>query len=577
MKKSVFTFLTLFVVMALGFQAIAGVKLPAIFGNNMVLQQPSRMAPWGHAKEIKNIILLIPDGASLAAVSTARWFQRYTNPEIIRLNIDPYICGTILTYCSDAPIGDSAPTTSCYMTGYPSHRGYVSTYPVADPANDIVPMDPKKAYQPLITLLEAARLVKKKSTGLVFTCEFPHATPADCAAHSYNRGKYEWIAPQMTHNQIDVLIGGGASLLNDECKRFLENEGYGLFLNDMDGFRNYPGDKMWALFADKDMAYDIDRDPGQEPSLAEMTKIAIDKLSHDEDGFFLMVEGSKIDWAAHANDARAIISDMLAFDQACGEAFKFAEEDGETLVIVVPDHGNSGLSIGSNKHPAYSALTKDQLFGGMVKFKTSVEAFIRVLRETEPANLRQTVLDLTGITLTDKEYTQLLQTADYNLSSLSDEERMKGTKLTKIVAQILDKHTCFGFTSTGHTGEEVFLAIHDPRPGQRLTGFHTNIELNHYMREAMGLENRLELLTDEYFSKHTDVFEGYVYTIDTLNHQPALVVKNKKTVMEVYPNTNIIKLNGKDIKLSSVIIHVDKNNMFYLPRALRELFLGAKK
>ncbi|MDR2622111.1 MAG: alkaline phosphatase [Dysgonamonadaceae bacterium] len=522
-------------------------------------------------KEIKNIILLIPDGTSLASVSTARWFQRYVNPEMINLNIDPYICGTILTYSSNAPIGDSAPTTSCYMTGYPSLAGYVSTYPVADSINDIVPMDPKKAYQPLMTLLEAARIVKNKSTGLVFTCEFPHATPADCAAHSYKRSKYEWIAPQMVHNQIDVVIGGGAGILNDKCKQFLENEGYGLFLNDIKGFGNYPGDKMWALFADKDMSYDIDRNPEQEPSLAEMTKIAIDKLSRNKNGFFLMVEGSKIDWAAHANDARAIISDMLAFDKACGEALNFAEKDGETLVIIVPDHGNSGISIGSNKCPGYSTLTKDQLFGNVTKFKTSIDALIKILHDTKPAGLRQTVLDLTGIALTDEEYTQLLQSADYNLSSLSDEERMKGSKLTKIVATILDKHTCFGFTTSGHTGEEVFLAVYDPRPGQRLTGFHTNIELNRYMCNAMGLDNRLESLTGEYFAKHTDVFKGYTYTIDTLNGNPILKVKNKKTTIEIQPNTNIIKHNNKDVKLNSVVVYVDKNNTFYLPQSLKNI------
>jgi len=528
-------------------------------------------------KEIKNVILLIPDGTSLASVSTARWFQRYMNPEMIHLNIDPYLCGTILTYCSNAPIGDSAPTTSCYMTGYPSITGYIATYPVADSLNDIVPMNPEKAYQPLMTLLEAARIAQSKSTGLVFTCEFPHATPADCSAHSYDRNKYEWIAPQMVHNQIDVVIGGGVGILNDEYRQFLKNEGYGLFLNDITGFRNYPGDKMWALFADKDMAYDIDRDTAQEPSLAEMTKVAIDKLSHNKNGFFLMVEGSKVDWAAHANDARAIISDMLAFDKACGEAFKFAEKDGETLVVVVPDHGNSGISIGSNKCPGYSTLTKDQLFGNIAKFKTSADALVKILHKTKPADLRQTFFNLTGINLTKKDYKQILKSGDYNLSSLSDEERMKGSRLTKEVAKILDNYTCFGFTTTGHTGEEVFLAVYDPRPEQRMTGFHTNIELNHYMRQAMGLENKIEPLTDEYFAKHTDVFKGYPYAINLLNNTPVLKVKNKKTTLEVQPNTNIVKLNGKDLKLNSVVVYVDKNNTFYLPQSLRDLLEIKKK
>jgi alkaline phosphatase len=325
------------------------------------------------------------------------------------------------------------------------------------------------------------------------------------------------------------------------------------------------------------MAYDIDRKPELEPSLAEMTKTAIDKLSRNENGFFLMVEGSKIDWAAHNNDVRAIISDMLAFDKACGEAFKFAQKNGETLVIVVPDHGNSGISIGSNKCPKYSTMTQEQLFGSVAKFKTSINALINILHDTKPDGLRKTVLDLTGISLTDEEYTQLLQCADYNKSSLSNEERMKGSKLTKEVAKILDKYTCFGFTTTGHTGEEVLLAVYDPRPADRLTGFHTNIELNHYMRKAMGLENRLEPLTDEYFAKHTDVFKGYTCTIDTLNNNTVLKVKNRKTTIEVQPNTNIVKLNGKDLKLNSVVVYVDKNNTFYLPKSLRELLEAKRK
>ncbi|GHV20754.1 alkaline phosphatase [Clostridia bacterium] len=520
-------------------------------------------------KPVKNVILLIPDGTSLAAVSAARWYQRYNHPEITHLNLDPYLCGSILTYSSNAPIGDSAPTTSCYMTGYPSRAGWVSTYPTADPKNDILPVDPARAYQPLMTILEAARITQNKALGLVFTCEFPHATPADCSSHSYNRGKYEWIAPQMVHNGIDVVIGGGVSLLTPDLQNQLEKEGYGVALNDINKFKTYEGNKMWALFKDKDMSYDMDRDPSREPSLAEMTQKAIEKLSKNENGFVLMVEGSKIDWAAHANDAAAIITDMLAFDKACGVAFDFAEKNGETVVIAVPDHGNSGISIGSSKCSNYSSLTKDELFGPISKFKTSCDGLVEKLHATDASQLKEVVYDLTGISLTDEEYAQLLQSSDYNRSSLSNDERMKGSKLTKIVAGIVEQHHCFGFTTGGHTGEEVFLAVYDPTPN-RLTGHHTNVELNNYMRQSLGLEN-LDTLTGQYFAKHTDVFNGYTYAITEKNNAPVLEVKNKKTKLEIQPNTNTILRNGKEVKLNSVVIYVDKNNTFYLPQALREL------
>ncbi len=523
-------------------------------------------------KKIKNVILMIPDGTSLATVSAARWYQRYNQPDKPNLNLDPYICGTVLTFSSNAPIGDSAPTTSCYMTGVPSRAGWVSTYPTPDPENDILPMDSTKAYQPLMTVLEAARITQNKSVGLVCTCEFPHATPADCSAHSYNRSRYNWIAPQMVHNGLDVVIGGGARLIDDSMKVYLEKEGCGVFLNDMTGFRNYKGNKMWALFAERDMSYDLDRDPEKQPSLAEMAGKAIEKLSTNPNGFFLMVEGSKIDWAAHANDPIALITDMLAFDKACGVALDFAKKNGETVVIILPDHGNSGFSIGSSKCKDYSTLTKDELFKGISQYKITGEGLIEKLHKTDASEVRSVVKEYTGIELTDSEYQEMIQCADYSKSSLTDEERMKGSKLVKVVAKILDSRTCFGFTTGGHTGEEVFLAVYDPTPN-RIAGFKTNQEINTYLRQSLGLQQSLEELTGEYFAKHTDVFRNYTCTIidPEKKDSPKLEVKNKKKKLEIYPNTNLVLLNGKEVKLNSVVVYVDKNNTFYLPVSLRNL------
>jgi len=514
---------------------------------------------------------MIPDGTSLSAVSAARWYQRYSNPEKPNLNIDPYLCGTILTYSSNAPIGDSAPTTSTYMTGYPSRPGYVSTYPVADPKNDIVPSDPEKAFQPLMTAWEAARLNKNKAVGLVFTCEFTHATPADCMSHTYNRGKYEWIAPQMAHNQIDVLIGGGTKYLSPEDETYLKNNGYGVFRDNINGFRTHYGNKMWALFGESDVAYDIDRNPAEQPSLAEMTQKAIEKLSRNADGFVLMVEGSKIDWAAHANDAVAIITETLAFDKACGVALDFAKKDGNTLVIIVPDHGNSGFSIGSSKCPDYGGTSAEKLFGGISKFKATAGVLTNKLQNTAPAQLKTVFNELTGIDISDDNYREINRARDYRQSTLSSSER-SGTTLSNVVAKIINDNNCFGFTTGGHTGEEVFLAVYDPTPG-RMMGHHTNIELNHYIRKSLGLSASLEELTDEYFAKHTDVFKDFTCTITEKNGNPVLEVKNQKTKLEITPNTSVVKYNNKEIQLESVIIHVDKNNTFYLPQSLKKLMI----
>ena len=130
---------------------------------------------------VKNVIVMIPDGTSLSVYSAARWFKYY-NGLGEGLNVDPYISGTVTTFSSNAPIGDSAPTGSTYASGVLQQTGNVSIHPeVSD--NDIFPVDGNRTYQPAATILEASKLLKNKAVGLVVTCEFPHATPADFSAH----------------------------------------------------------------------------------------------------------------------------------------------------------------------------------------------------------------------------------------------------------------------------------------------------------------------------------------------------------------------------------------------------------
>ena len=128
-------------------RACIGVALLALIFLPAAAQQKQPVKP------VKNVILMIPDGTSLSTVSVARWLQWYTNPELEKLNIDPYLCGTVRTHSSNAPIGDSAPTTSCYVTGIPSRTGSVSSYPLVDPENDIYPTNPDREYQPATTIL----------------------------------------------------------------------------------------------------------------------------------------------------------------------------------------------------------------------------------------------------------------------------------------------------------------------------------------------------------------------------------------------------------------------------------------
>lgn len=526
-----------------------------------------------NVKEVKNVILMIPDGCSLGTISTARWYQWYMNPDAPKLAIDPYICGTVRTTCSNAPIGDSAPTTSCYMTGYPSLSGWVSTYPVADKANDLYPMDAERAYQPLTTVLEAARMLKGKATGLVSTCQFAHATPADCSSHSYNRNKYEDITSQQVHNFIDVLISGGTRNVTETHEQYLRAKGYDLFKDDIQGMRSSTNNKMWAQFTSNDMTNDLDRDPSKEPSLAEMTSVAIKKLSSDPDGFFLMVEGSKVDFSAHSNDPIGMVTEFLAFDKACKTALEFAKKDGNTAVVILSDHGNSGISIGRRDWHSYSRDSKDKMFSALSKCKATADAVAYKINHAPFEDVQNIFKEWLGFELNEKELEALKYNREYKHSPIPESERkhhkstLYSSGLVRMIGQFITDRTGLAFTTNGHTGEEVLLAAYHPQSECRPYGMLTNIELNHYLCSLNGFtHDDLDKLSDRNFAKHTDVFKDMKYTVEGTT----LTVKKGKKTLVITPNTNIVKLNGKDVELESVVVFVDKNSTFYLPFALRD-------
>lgn len=524
-------------------------------------------------KPVKNVILMIPDGTSLQTISLARWCQWYQNPDKPHLNIDPYICGTVRSFCSNGPIGDSAPTTSCYMTGYPSIAGFVSTHPYSTGDDDIYPMDPDKAFQPLATVLEASRILKNKATGLVFVCEFPHATPADCASHSYNRGRYNHIAPQMIHNNVDIVLGGGTAYLNEDGENYLKNNGYGVFKDDINSFRSYSGDKMWALFGKGEMEYDLDRNPDEQPSLAEMTEKAIEKLSKNENGFFLMVEGSLVDHAAHGNDPVGIVSDFLAFDKACGVALDFAKKNGETAIVIVADHGTGGPSITGG-----SGDSKNRLFKTVSGFKRTAAGLAEIVNSRPAEDLPAIFKEYGNIKLTEKEIDAFYNCKGYDKSPIPKDERkdkseenvLYNNSLTGLISGIITNRTSIEFSTHGHTGEELLLSAYHPQ-GTLPMGMLDNIEVNHYLCSLLGLSGELDKLTDTYFAKHYDVFDGMNYEIIPAekDENPKLLVNGKKK-LEINPFTNIAKVNGKEVQLNSVVVYVDRTNTFYLPQSLIE-------
>jgi alkaline phosphatase len=524
------------------------------------------------AQEVKNVIFCVPDGTSVSDLALARWYQTYLFPSRTRLNVDPLLCGMVKTHSSNAVISDSAPAMSAYMIGYLCQTKFVSMYPPADAGRDLTPVDSSRAYAPCITAMEAGRVDKGKATGLVFTCELPHATPAGTHVHWPNRSDYPVVLEQMVHNSIDVVIGGGASLLTPGQEAFLVNEGYEVLRNDMRGFREANGRKLWSLFGEArfartSMRNDWDRDTTREPSLAEMTRKAIELLSKNEQGFFLMVEGSKIDWSSHRNDPVGILSEMLAFDAAMKEVIDFAKADGETLVVICPDHGNGGVSIGNSRSDSnYDRLTLEELVAPLAKCTKTSEFLTEYLTLLPRDSIQPVIQRYWGIANIAPDTIKLIDEAR-EVYQKDIQNSGKKDAFNDVIAKVLQSRTCIGFTTHGHTGEDVFLAVYHPRD-ERLTGLVTAPEVNRYLCDAIGIGS-LDDLTNVYYCKATDLFDSARFTLESdgkwLNIHPK---RNKKEILTLEANSNLVKRKGKYLptRTKTPAIHVDKTGTWYVSR-----------
>lgn len=272
----------------------------------------------------ENIILLIGDGMGVSHL-----FASLTaNGGHLFIENCKYI-GFAKTSSAKDYITDSAAAGTALATGTKTYNGAIS-------------VDTTK--QPLVTILEEAEK-KGLSTGLVSTSAITHATPASFIAHECNRSSYEEIAADFLNTDIDVFIGGGYKHFAERKDSLnliekLKAKGYTV-LKDMDEIKKVKKGKLAGLTADIHNGRIEERGN----MLPVSTKTAINILDNNKKGFFLMVEGSQIDWGGHAKSTVYIVEEMLDFDRAVGEALEYAAKDGKTLVIVTSDHETGGMAV----------------------------------------------------------------------------------------------------------------------------------------------------------------------------------------------------------------------------------------
>ena len=318
------------------------------------------------AKTAKYVFFFIGDGLAQAQRTSAEYYlaasQGMDKPGLVKLTMNTFpVQGATTTYSLNSIITDSGAAGTALASG-------VKTY------NGAIGVDGAKA--PVKTLAEMAK-EKGMKVGIVSTVSLDHATPASFYAHQASRNNYYEIALSAADSGFDYFAGGGfkdpdgAKSKKQGDKPGLMSQfaakGYSVVSTREDILGLKKGkEKVVAinpvLDADKAMPYSLDADPAKELSLAQFTAKGVELLDNPK-GFFMMIEGGKVDWACHANDAVGSIMDVLSLDEAVAVAADFARKHpGETLIVVTGDHECGGMSLGfaGTKYGNYYQYLKNQ-------------------------------------------------------------------------------------------------------------------------------------------------------------------------------------------------------------------------
>lgn len=508
-------------------------------------------------KPVKNLIVLIADGCSTEQYTLARWFKGEP------LALDQILVGAVKTPSADSAVADSASASTAFATGFRTSNRLVSVGPKSPTLPGIPPLDPELSYRPLATVLEGAKLLGK-ATGIVVTCRVSHATPAGFYAHVPSRNLENDIMEQGVYQNLDVVLGGGKRHLlpsSDGGKRtdgedliaVLRERGYAL-AGDARELRQVKSGKVFGLFADNHLEPEIDREKyaPQQPSLEEMTRKALELLSQNRKGFFLLVEGSQVDWACHANDPAHLLSDLLMFDRAVQAALDFARQDGNTLVLALSDHNCGGMSIGNRATGKYLQISLETLLDPLRKMTLSARGLCREIGPNRtPEKIREVVAKFWGIRLTHDEAEEILALA-----------RKYGDHPQDALGEVIcAQYTAIGWTTHSHCGGDVPLFAFGPR---RPAGLLDAPEVGKACAQALGLN--LEELNARLFQEAAGALAGGRVALDRSDPEnPVVKIAFQGREAQLPVNKNLLKLDGKTVSLEGVVVYVPDTGKVYLP------------
>lgn len=433
--------------------------------------------------DAKNVIFLVSDGMSSGTLSLAdqikqtkhgdktNWIGLYdSDREYHRGLMDMASLSSIVT--------DSAAAASSWGCGKRINNGALNMGPE------------NQSYKTICEIFRDSG----KATGLVTTARITHATPSGFGINMPNRGMEDEIAAQYLERGYDLLMGGGNRHFDAEMRADgrdlyadFEEEGYTVVKNRRQLGMATRNSKLLGIFYDSHLPYSVDHQTLPElrdtvPSIEEMTTAALERLSQNENGFLLQVEGARVDHAAHGNDAAGMIYDQIAFDDAVRAVMEFTENRDDTLVILTTDHGNANPGL-SGMGSSYSSTP--ELFESLHDYRHSFEWMMGELYgQSAPSvgKVREVVEYATRTQITEHEAGMVQKAVQGEFDAPFNMRESAGSVLSGVLANYNGVY----FMTTNHTSDYVELAAWGPG-SDRLDSFVRNTDLFDLMVDMAGV------------------------------------------------------------------------------------------
>ncbi len=463
----------------------------------------------------KYVLFFIGDGMGVPQRTLAEYYQDYTEGgSELEMNHLPEI-GMYSNKSNNSYIPDSAATATAMSAGMTTNNGQVSTKAVDDDM-----LTEENAEEKAETLhdidTEADDMVNLGDglheagipMGVVTSTRVTHATPAAFTSHSVDRDNEALIAEEQLDFEPELLVGGGTSYFVDQSQENskreddrnlieeFEEKGYDYY-DDMDDFINNVADssnRVLATFSDSHLPYEIDIEEDA-PGLSELTDSSIDYMYNNyEDGFFMMIEGGRIDHAAHANDASTMVQETIEFEDAVKEGLEFYEEHAdETLVLVGADHETGGLGLGNDSDYYLNLGTLGDYNGSSEEMLQGY--YEQGMNHEDVLNYIENDYGLGELSADEKE--QLEEVMDRMDATEPDpEDGYVGIfyddygaydPLASVVNQITAERANIGFTTHAHTGSFVEASAVGVG-SEKFDGMFTNEDIGLTLAELLNIE-----------------------------------------------------------------------------------------